>query len=104
MAYAGVERHAALYIEGDPQGGGVVFHVKHWVLYIGRISRGVLQVWYMGSIYRVVFWYLRPRGLFWTGWYGGESVGYLKALFLSPESPGQAQPKPRSSLIQPIGV
>jgi len=51
-----------------------------------------------------VFWYLRPRGLFWTGWYGGESVGYLKALFLSPESLGQAQPKPRSSSIQPIGV
>ena len=49
-------------------------------------------------------WYLRPRGLFWTGWYGGESVGYLKALFLSPESLGQAQPKPRSSSIQPIGV
>ena len=51
----------------------------------------MLQVWYIWRVYRVVLWYLRPRGLFWTGWYGGESVGYLKALFLSPESSGQVQ-------------
>lgn len=51
----------------------------------------MLQVWYIGSIYRVVLWYLIAGGLFWTGWYGGESVGYLKALFLFPESPGQVR-------------
>ena len=48
MAYAGVERHAALYIEGTHRAGGSVSRetLGLWVLYIGRISRGVLDLVY----------------------------------------------------------
>jgi hypothetical protein len=71
MAYDGVERTAALYIEGNPQGGGM-FHVKHCGL------TGFVWIWYIWRISRELLWYLRPRGLFWTAAYGGGLSGYLR--------------------------
>ena len=41
MAYDGVERHAALYIEGNPQGGGVSRETVYLVH-----SMGVLDLVY----------------------------------------------------------